>query len=214
MDAAADDRLRAVALVGVALAALAVGGWWWRAAAPAPTARPAPTPTARLDEVGPGDGTPSGVPDVRRTVRLETETGEAVRAGETSTVWIDPETGMVTDLDGPAGEFLYQPDPSGGLPLFTETIWREQRELTPGQGVTRQSTDDGARYLLQYRCTRPGTLVVTSTGAEIAGPPRIDCDGTTASADVLPGGGPFRVSLSAVGDKSIDVQAQLVALPR
>ncbi|RLP92767.1 hypothetical protein [Micromonospora sp. CV4] len=208
MDAAPDDRLRSAALVGVALAALAVGGWWWRAAAPAVTAQPVPTPTARVD-----DGGPDGTPDVRRTVQLDTGSGEIVRAGESSAVRVDPETGMVVDIEGPPGEFFYQGDAAGGLPRFSETIWREQRELAPGQGVIRQSNDDGSRYLLQYRCTRPGTMAVTSTGAEIAGPPRIDCDGSITTAEVLPGGGPFRVSLSAVGDQPIDVEVQLVALP-
>ncbi|SCE89509.1 hypothetical protein GA0070607_2927 [Micromonospora coriariae] len=219
MDAAADDRLRSAALVGVALAALAVGGWWWRAAAPVSTAGSA-GPSAATPTVGPTVSTAleramvAAPPDARVTVRLDSETGEVIERQSSSGVSIDPATGMVGTVDGVPGELFSQPDPSGGLPLFKETIWREERELTPGQGVTRQSTDDGSRYLLQYRCTRPGTMVVTSTGAAIAGRPRIDCDGTMASAEVLTGGGRFRVSLSAVGDGPIDVQVQLVALPR
>ncbi|MGQ5259283.1 hypothetical protein ACTWLT_00850 [Micromonospora sp. ZYX-F-536] len=211
MDAAADDRLRSAVLAGVTLAALAVGGWWWRTAAPAPVAGPVGPPTAEpsvsteLERV-----MATAVPGERVTVRVDPETGEGFRVQSAPRAMIDPTTGMITDIDGDPGLLFSE----GDLPSFRETIWREQRELVPGQGMTRQSTDDGARYLLQYRCTRPGAMAVTSTGAEIAGPPRIDCDGMIASAEVLPGGGPFRVSLSAVGDRPVDVEAQLVALPR
>ncbi|MGC4852645.1 hypothetical protein ACLQ24_04455 [Micromonospora sp. DT4] len=210
MDAGADDRLRSAVLVGVALAALAVGGWWWRAAAPAPAAGPVSPPV-----VAPSVSTELErslarlAPEERVTVRVDPQTGEAVRVRSDPRVVIDPETGAIADIEDGVGVLV----PGSDLPLFRETIWREQRELAPGEERTRQASDDGARYLLQYRCTRPGTLAVTSTGAAIAGPPRIDCDGTLASAEVLPGGGLFRVSLSAVGDWPIDVQAQLVALP-
>ncbi|MBQ0903550.1 hypothetical protein [Micromonospora sp. U21] len=212
MDAGPDDRLRSAALVVVAVAALAVGRWWWRAADPAPTVQPAPTPTVRLDEIGP-NGTPSGAPDVRRTVRVDTRTGEIVREGESSTVQIDPETGMNTDVDGPPGEFLYQGDPTDGLPRFSETIWQERATLTPGKSVIRQSTDDGGRYLLQYRCTRPGAMLLVVTGARLTGPSGIDCDGTVSTAEVNPIGGPIRVSLSTAGEEPVDAEAQLVALP-
>ncbi|MFG3557899.1 hypothetical protein ACGGAQ_26320 [Micromonospora sp. NPDC047557] len=205
MDAATDDRLRSAVLAGVTLAALAVGGWWWRAAAPAPVGVPSaePSVSTELERF-----LANGVPEGRVTLQVNPETGEAVRV-EGRPPLVDPETGTVIDLGDDQGVL----SPGSDLPSFRATIWREQRELTPGQGVTRQSSDDGSRFLLQYRCTRPGTMAVTSTGAEIVGPPRIDCDGTVASAEVLPGGGPFRVSLSAVGDKPIDVEAQLVALP-
>ncbi|WP_430498530.1 hypothetical protein ACQRWP_26355 [Micromonospora trifolii] len=215
MDATSDDRLRSVVLFGAAVAVLAVGGWWWRAAAPASTAGAAVPSAAAVPSVGPSVSTPmerllaAEQPDERLTVRMDPNTGEVLRVRSGSRVVIDPATGSITDIEGdPAVLF-----PSGDLPVFQETIWREERELAPGQGLTRQAGDDGARYLLQYRCTRPGTMAVTSTGAEIVGRPRIDCDGTVANAEVLPGSGPFRVSLSAV-DRPIDIQAQLVALPR
>ncbi|MEU4336398.1 hypothetical protein AB0F59_17500 [Micromonospora lupini] len=204
---AADDRLRSAVLAGVAVTALAVGGWWWRAAAPETAAGSTGLPTV-TPSVGPSVSTAlerllaSGVPEDRVTVRMNPETGEVVEFERRSAV--DPQT----------GETLGSEDAPGDLPVFRETIWREQRELTPGEGVTRQATDDGgAHYVLQYRCTRPGMLAVTSTGAEIAGPPRIDCDGTVATAEVRPGSGPFLVSLSAVGDQPIDVEAQLVSTP-
>ncbi|MEW2141269.1 hypothetical protein AB0869_00450 [Micromonospora vinacea] len=219
MDATADDRLRSAVLFGAAVAVLVVGGWWWRAAAPASTAGAA-VPSAAVPSVGPSVSTPldrllvqelaQEEPDERVTVRLDPNTGEVLRVRSGSRVVLDPATGSITDIEGdPAVLF-----PAGELPSFQETIWREERELAPGQGLTRQAGNDGGgRYLLQYRCTRPGTMAVTSTGAEIVGQPRIDCDGTVANAEVLPGGGPFRVSLSAV-DRPIDIQAQLVALPR
>lgn len=57
-------------------------------------------------------------------------------------------------------------------------------------------------------------MLVSVSGAGLAGPSEIDCDGTVASAEVLAHGRPFRVSLSATGEREIDVQAQLVLLPR
>ncbi|MEU0549627.1 hypothetical protein [Micromonospora sp. NPDC005979] len=211
MDAGADhDRLRSAVLVGVALGALAVGGWWWRAAAPVPVAgsvRPpvvAPSVSTELERV-----LARLEPESRVTMRVDSQRGEVVRMDGDRRVVIDPETGEATDLGADVGVLV----PGSDLPSFRSTIWREQRELAPGEERTRQASDDGSRFLLQYRCTRPGTLAVTSTGARLAGPARIDCDGTLASARLLPGGGPFRVSLSAVGDQPIDVEAQLVELP-
>ncbi|MCG5437386.1 hypothetical protein [Micromonospora foliorum] len=215
MDATADDRLRSVVLFGAAVAVLVVGAGWWRAAAPASTAGAAVPSAAAVPSVGPSVSTPMErllaveEPDERVTVRMDPNTGEVLRVRSDSRVVIDPATGSITDIEGdPAVLF-----PAGDLPSFQETIWREERDLAPGQGLTRQAGNDGARYLLQYRCTRAGALAVTSTEAKINGPARIDCDGTIAHADVLPGGGPFRLSLSAV-DRPIDIQAQLVALPR
>jgi hypothetical protein len=210
MDGVANDRVPSAVLVVVALAALAVGGWWWRAAAPAPVAGragpPAVTPSvsSELERLVAG-----AAPQERVTIRVDPQRGETVRVGGDPHVVIDRETGAITGLEDGVGVLV----PGSDLPLFRETIWREQRQLMPGEDRTRQASDDGSRYLLQYRCTRPGTLAVTSIGAEIGGPPRIDCDGALASAVVLPVGGPFRVSLSAVGDGPIDVQAQLVVLP-
>lgn len=127
---------------------------------------------------------------------------------------MDPETGEVTEVKRrPTSLPLGTGDVPGDLPVFEGTIWRQQGELVPGQDVTRQSANDGGRYQLQYRCTRPGAMMVTSTGAEILGPARIDCDGATTLAQVAPTGGPIRVSLSAVGDKPIDAEAQLFAEP-
>ncbi|RQX17376.1 hypothetical protein DDE19_11730 [Micromonospora ureilytica] len=214
MDATADDRLRSVVLFGAVAAVLVVGGWWWRAAAPASTAGAAVPSAAAVPSVGPSVSTPmerllaAEEPDERLTVRLDPNTGEVLRVHSDSRLVIDPETGSITDIEGDP-RVLFS---AGDLPVFQETIWREQRDLAAGQEVTRQAGNDGARYLLQYQCTRPGAMAVTTDGAKINGPVRIDCDGTIAHAEVLPGPGPFRVSLSAV-DRPIDIQAQLVALP-
>ncbi|MFF4878478.1 hypothetical protein [Micromonospora sp. NPDC000668] len=215
MDSEADDRLRSAVLAGVALAALAVGGWWWRAAAPAPTAGPAtaaptagPTVSTALDRV-----LASGVPGEGVTALVDPETGEATEVRRAPGVSIDPETGWITDIDGDSGEFFFQGDASGGLPRFSETIWRERATLTPGQPVTRQSADDGARYLLQYRCTGPGAMLLVITGAQIAGSPRVDCDGTVSVSEVDATGGLIRVSLSTAGEQPVEVEAQLAALP-
>ncbi|MBM7491304.1 hypothetical protein JOD64_002526 [Micromonospora luteifusca] len=206
MDPTTDDRLRSVVLVGVTVAALVAGGWWWRAAAPTPAASSARPPAA----------TPSVEPTVSSLERLlpSTEPDDSV------TFRVDPETGEVLEIRRPTRTFdpqvgatLGTGDAPGDLPVFEGTIWRQQGELIPGQDVTRQSTNDGARYLLQYRCTRPGAMMVTSTGAAIAGPSHIDCDGTMATAEVLPAGGPIRVSLTALGDHPIDAEAQLFVMP-
>jgi len=215
VDATADDRLRSVMLFGAAAAVLVVGGWWWRAAAPVSTAGTAVPSAAAVPSVGPSVSTPlerliaaEAEPEERITARMDPDTGEVIRVRGGPHAVIDPATGSITDIEGdPAA--LFAP---GDLPPFKETIWREERDLAPGQEVTREAGNHGARYLLQYKCTRPGTMAVTSDEAKINGPLRIDCDGMTAHAEVLPFGGPFRVSLSAV-DRPIDIQAQLVALP-
>ncbi|MEV1318605.1 hypothetical protein AB0J14_21270 [Micromonospora arborensis] len=201
MDPTADDRLRSAVLFGAAVAVLAVGGWWWRAAAPTPAASSARPPAAS--------------PSVEPTVSTPLERALALSEPDASVTFrMDPETGEVTEVKRrPTSLPLGTGDVPGDLPVFEGTIWRQQGELVPGQDVTRQSANDGGRYQLQYRCTRPGAMMVTSTGAEILGPARIDCDGATTLAQVAPTGGPIRVSLSAVGDKPIDAEAQLFAEP-
>ncbi|MEU7975626.1 hypothetical protein AB0B48_26695 [Micromonospora sp. NPDC049089] len=213
MDVTADDRLRSVVLFGAAAAALVVGGWWWHSAAPSSTPAAAVPPTA-APSAERSVSTPlerliaAEEPEARITARMDPDTGEVIRVESSPRTVIDLETGSIVDIEGDPA-LLFR---SGDLPSFNETVWREQREIAAGQEVTRQANDSGARYLLQYRCTRPGTLALTSDEAKINGQLRIDCDGTIANAEVLPFGGPFRLSLSA-GDRPIDIQAQLVVLP-
>ncbi|MFF0468932.1 hypothetical protein ACFYPX_16060 [Micromonospora zamorensis] len=214
MDTTADDRLRSAVLVGAAVAVLAVGGWWWQAAAPASTARSA-APSETAPSTGPSVSTAleralvTGVPGERLTMRVD-ESGEVVSISDGVRTEIDPETGKIVDIDGNLAAFFFE----GDLPSFQETIWRERAALAPGQSVVRQAPGDSGRHLLQYRCTRPGAMLVSVSGAGLAGPSQIDCDGTVASAEVLAHGRPFRVSLSAAGEREIDIQAQLVLLPR
>ncbi|MGW3887497.1 hypothetical protein ACWD69_02315 [Micromonospora chokoriensis] len=215
MRATTDDRLRSAALVGLAVAALAVGGGWWRAAAPTSTAGSAgPSPTAPT--VGPSVSTPLEralvtvvEPGERFTMRLD-DAGKVVSVPRGVWAELDPETGMIADVEGDPGVLFFQ----GGLLPFRETVWRERTALAPGERIVRQSAEGAARLLLQYRCTRPGSLTVTVVGAGLAGPSEIDCDGTVASARVLSHGRPFRVALSATGEREVDVEAQLVELPR
>ncbi|WP_030489987.1 hypothetical protein [Micromonospora chokoriensis] len=210
MDATTDERLRSAVLYGAAVAVLAVGGWWWHSAAPSPVARPADP--AAAPAVGPSAATPSRrvLPDgAEVTARVGADTGEVVRRPDAARMIIDTATGKITDIEGDPSWLFFQ----GELPPFRDTTWQERRPLVPGQRVVRQAAGGNARQLLQYRCTRPGTLSVTTSGAELAGPSEIDCDGMTTSAEVLSHGRPFRVSLSTVGVREIDVEAQLVTLP-
>ncbi|WP_433648735.1 hypothetical protein ACQP2C_17130 [Micromonospora zamorensis] len=214
MDTTADDRLRSAVLVGAAAAVLAVGGWWWQAAAPASTARSA-APSETVPSTGPSVSTAleralvTGVPGERLTMRVDAS-GEVVSIPEDAWPEIDPETGKIVDIHGDPAGLSFQ----GDLPSFRDAVWQERAALAPGQSVVRQAPGDSGRHLLQYRCTRPGAMLVSVSGAGLAGPSQIDCDGTVASAEVLAHGRPFRVSLSAAGEREIDVQAQLVLLPR
>ncbi|MDG4784223.1 hypothetical protein O7614_31675 [Micromonospora sp. WMMD961] len=215
MRATTDDRLRSAVLVGAAVAVLAAGGGWWRATAPASTAGSA-GPSTVAPTVGPSLGTALDralatrvVPGERLTVRVD-EAGEVVSVPGGLWAEIDPETGMIADIVGDPATLVFQ----GGLLPFRETVWRERVALGPGESVVRQSAGSSAGLLLQYQCTRPGGLTVTIVGAGLAGPSEIDCDGTVVSARVLSRGRPFRVSLSATGEREIDVEAQLVELPR
>ncbi|MET7706656.1 hypothetical protein [Micromonospora sp. NPDC005413] len=214
MDPTADDRLRSAVLFGAAVAVLAVGGWWWQAAAPTPTPGSA-GPVSAMPSAGPTVSTAmeralaAGEPDARVTILVDGE-GEVIRMRDAPRVTIDPATGSISDIEGDPSALFEE----GDLPAFRETVWRERFELVPGQTVARQAAGGDSRQLLQYRCTRPGTMLVTISGAGLAGPARVDCDGTIATAEVLAHGRPFRLSLATVGDSEIDVEAQLVTLPR
>ncbi|MEU7754552.1 hypothetical protein [Micromonospora sp. NPDC049171] len=211
MDAMADERLRSAVLFGATVAVLVAGGWWWRSAAPSPVAGPAGA--TATPAVGPSVSTPLDRALVRGgelTARVDGETGAAVRAVDAPRAVIDPANGTIIDIEGDPSWLFFR----GELPSFRETIWRERTVLAPGQRVVRQAGGGDSRYLLQYRCTRPGTLSVTVFDGELAGPSEIDCDGTITTTEVLSHGRPFRVALSTVGVREIDVEAQVVGLPR
>ncbi|MGC4811363.1 hypothetical protein ACLQ29_12645 [Micromonospora sp. DT228] len=211
MGATVDERLRSAVLFGATVAVLVAGGWWWRSAAPSPVSPPAGATVAPA--VGPSVSTPLDRALVRGgelTARVGGETGAVVRAVDVPRAVIDPASGEITDIEGDPSWLFFQ----GELPAFRETIWQERAVLVPRQRVVRQAGGGDSRYLLQYRCTRLGTLSVTVFEAESAGPSEIDCDGTITSAEVFSHGRPFRVSLSTVGVREIDFEAQLVGLPR
>ncbi|GAB3951429.1 hypothetical protein [Micromonospora vulcania] len=218
MEMAADDRLRSAVLVGVTLTALAVGGWWWRAEAPTtagsarqPTAEPAVTPTVSTAL----DRALVVTSDSGFTARVDGETGEIIRLeGDQVVSIVDPATGLTRGVIEAPDEPSSRADPSSELSAFSATIWRERTTLTPGESVIRQSAGEaGNRYLLQVRCTHPGTMLLVVTGARTTGPSRIDCDGRVETAEVTPIGGPIRVSLSTTGTRPVDAEAQLVELP-
>ncbi|GAB3176911.1 hypothetical protein FHX75_121532 [Micromonospora palomenae] len=208
MDDRADDRLRGGLLAAAALLAVAAGGaWWW---ANSPTTGPhgvsvgaSPAPRGVI---------PSRSPETLDEV-LAAHPGTAVR------VHIDGETGRVieaTELPGEASDLA--------LPRFTDTLWREHLTLTPGQEpVRRESLPDGARHLLQYRCTGPGELLISIVHGPDTDTAWTTCDGERGELELphpmepgpaLPAqSAPTRIELSAVGPRPVQVQAQLVAVP-
>ncbi|MEU5789245.1 hypothetical protein ABZ754_16145 [Micromonospora purpureochromogenes] len=208
MDDRADDRLRGGLLAAAALLAVTAGGGWWWANSP-PTG---PYGVTLGASAAPRGVVPSRPPETLDEV-LVAHPGTAVR------VHVDGETGRVieaTELPGEAS------DPA--LPRFTDTLWREHLTLTPGQEpVRRESLPDGARHLLQYRCTGPGELLISIVRGPDTDTVRTTCDGERGEFDLpharepgpaLPArSAPTRVELSAVGPRPVQVQAQLVAVP-
>ncbi|WP_446211686.1 hypothetical protein [Micromonospora sp. IBSANI012] len=208
MDEGADDRLRGGLLAAATLLAVAVGGGWWWANSPA--TGPAGVPVG----VGaaPRGVVPSRSPETLDEV-LAANPGTAVR------VHIDAETGRVieaTELPGEAGDLA--------LPGFTDTLWREHMTLTPGgEPVRRESLVDGARQLLQYRCTGPGDLLISIIRGPNMVTSQTTCDGELGELELPepmePGDAPpeqpllNRVEFSAAGPQPVRVEAQLVAVP-
>ncbi|NJP35782.1 hypothetical protein [Micromonospora thermarum] len=95
-----------------------------------------------------------------------------------------------------------------------DVVWRSRATITPGDGLIRRSyARDGDRYLLQFRCTGPGELLIVIDGARYAGPMTSGCGGPVTTATEVTGvGGPVQISLSTVNDQPVRVAAQLVAL--
>ncbi|MBO4162131.1 hypothetical protein [Micromonospora antibiotica] len=179
------DRLRGAVLAGAALFALVGGGWWWSAAAPA------------VDPVG-SAGTVSPAPSAlaeatRRVVVLDSRTGRVLGS---------------TELPGSSG------DPDVGLPTFTDTMWRERMTLVSGRApVLRESAPDGARHLFQYRCSGDGTLLVSVLHDDPPQRRQADCDGELVAWELTGPLGGTRLEFSAVGPGSVELEAQVVALP-
>ncbi|MEU4713401.1 hypothetical protein AB0F73_07075 [Micromonospora purpureochromogenes] len=204
----ADDRLRGGLLAAAALLAVAAGGAWWWVNSPAT----GPPGVAVGASGAPRGVVPSRSPETLDEV-LAAHPGTAVR------VHIDAETGRVieaTELPGEGSDLA--------LPRFTDTLWREHLTVIPGQEpVRRESLPDGARHLLQYRCTGPGELLISIIRGPNTDTARTTCDGElgelnlphpTEPEPALPAqSAPTRIEFSAVGPPPVQVQAQLVAVP-
>ncbi|MFG3699695.1 hypothetical protein ACGF5C_17490 [Micromonospora sp. NPDC047620] len=227
--AAAGDRLRAAVLAGSALAALVAGGWWWQTGAPATgPAAGAPTPSAQSRSgyvPGGGDAVVSsrvtldghevvsvwalpGDRDGGATFQVDPRTGAAFR--------VDPLTGAAFRVDS-GGRAGVRVDPEARrLGRLPNTIWRERATLgrENGRMVKQAAGEPAARFLLEYRCTGPGELLVVLERIRAAVPlPTVGCDGSVVSIELTAVGGPFRVSLSTADAEPLRVDAQLVGLP-
>lgn len=189
------DRLRGLALVVAASAVLAGGGAWWTLHAPV-TAGP-PEAASRADD-GPSD----------RRVDLDVRSGVPVHV-------VDPATGRVTVSAGngrpPAArvEGVDESSPATGV------VWRVRTTITAEEGLVRRSyARNGDRYLLQFRCTGPGELLIVVDGARYAGPLTSGCAGSVTTVTEVTGvGGPVQVSLSTVNEQPVRVAAQLMVAP-
>ncbi|WP_328342351.1 hypothetical protein [Micromonospora sp. NBC_00421] len=184
VEAGGGDRLRGAVLAGAVLLALLGGGWWWSATAPA---------TGR-----------TGTATVSPESSARTEATRRV-------VVIDPRTGRVlesTELPGASG------DPDVGLPTFTDTRWRERMTLVAGRApVRRESVADGARHLFQYRCSGDGTLLISILHDDPPERRQTDCDGELVAWELTGPDGLTRLEFSAVGPGSVELEAQVVAVP-
>ncbi|MEU1754666.1 hypothetical protein ABZ436_18635 [Micromonospora matsumotoense] len=180
-----NDRLRGAVLAGAALLALVAGGWWWSATAPATG------PAGMLATPPPGPST--GAEATRRVVVFDVRTGRVLES---------------TELPGVSG------DPDVGLPTFTDTWWRERMTLVAGRSpVRRESPADGARHLLQYRCSGDGTLLVSILHDDPPLQRRTACDGELVAWELTGPDGRTRLEFSAVGPGSVELEAQVVVVP-
>ncbi|MEV5766508.1 hypothetical protein AB0L34_18330 [Micromonospora sp. NPDC052213] len=140
--------------------------------------------------------------------RVDPRTGAAFR--------VDPLTGAAFRVDS-GGRAGVRVDPEARrLGRLPNTIWRERATLGRENGrVVKQAAGEAAtRFLLQYRCTGPGELLVVLERIRAAVPfPTVGCDGTVVSIELTAAGGPFRVSLSTADAEPLRVDAQLVGLP-
>ncbi|QGN46506.1 hypothetical protein ACN26Y_09515 [Micromonospora sp. WMMD558] len=188
-------RLRGAVLAVAALALLAAGGAWWTARAPALAATAA----------GDGSRTAAGPPG--RSVILDPRTGIPLPVADPATGRLAP-PGWPRPTPGTVVERVDDPLPSA------DVVWRGRATITPDNGLIRRSyARDGDRYLLQFRCTGPGELLIVIDGARYAGPLTSGCGGPVTTATEVTGvGGPVQISLSTVNEQPVRVEAQLVAL--
>ncbi|MFU8874926.1 hypothetical protein [Micromonospora sp. SL4-19] len=184
----AEDRVRGVLLAGLTVAALALGGWWWREAAPdfGPVV---PTPSPSLVE-------PTDQP-LGQVVYIDPATGQVVDG---------PETGLEDTV------ILHQaPDAPGPA---ERTIWVDRSHLGADDDplVRQAQAASGERYLLTLACTGPGQLAVEHFGAREEGSEAvIPCSASPTAVTLTASGGPLLVRFTAsIGE--IDLDARLTSL--
>ncbi|MFR9776652.1 hypothetical protein ACL02O_11420 [Micromonospora sp. MS34] len=191
-----DDRVRTALLVGVTVAALAVGAWWWRDAAPVlgPTGGPSPSP--------------SGAAFLQPGVRLvDPVTGQPL---------VEPGQPLVVHQEPGEPPVIHQ-EP-GEAPVLGGVVseeWHERSHLVPGdRPLARLSRSSGAtQYLLSIRCTGPGTVVVEFSGARYdPSPHNVRCAQSSETVAVEASGRPLLVRFAAV-EGELDLDARLSALP-
>ncbi|MEV6811441.1 hypothetical protein [Micromonospora sp. NPDC051296] len=206
MDGDHIHRLRGVVLAAAGVAALAVGGWWWQAEAPAPPA------------VGAGRGSATDEsPRATELWRVDPGTSvvTATDAAADSSVLLDTGTGAVLRLDGDTEGAAIEPGfgyPGAVRSGGRDVVWTERPTLRPGEMVVRQAPmADGERHLLRYTCTGPSKLLVVVTGGWAGDPMTLDCDGAVVMTEVIGSGGPVQVSFSTAGTEPVQLEAQLTA---
>ncbi|WP_328851399.1 hypothetical protein OG994_26990 [Micromonospora globbae] len=207
MGVEADDRLRRGVLAGATVLVLVAGGWWWRANAPDGTRAGSPrdvaaAPVGGTDPVrlGPADGRAGAV------VRVDPATGAAVLVTEgDAALPVDPGPRRRAE-PGTMTQGLV-------LPRDPDALWHDAVTLTRQRTVSQQVGGEDtppAAYLLQYRCTGPGTLRVSITGGRVVNRAPAVCDGAIRALVVVGTGGPLRVWLASAGTEWVRVAVQLV----
>lgn len=191
-------RLRGALLVGVGVAALALGGWWWRVEAPA-----SPPAGDRLGESSlredPVDWTTfRQEPGASSSIVLDSATGA---------VLVDPRTGQVVGsvVESDAGRG------AGRDAGRRAVVWTERASLSAGTALAREARiGRDERKLLIFSCTGPGELLVTVIGARAADPLTVGCDGTVITTEMTGTGANVTVSFSTAGAASLQLVARLI----
>ncbi|MCI4063090.1 hypothetical protein MRQ36_11070 [Micromonospora sp. R77] len=183
MGVQAEDRVRGALLAGLAVAVLAVGGWWWRGCAPATgpvTARTEPTPA-------------SGAPLDRLLVTVDSEDGRV--------------------LPGPEETLVLHQEPDGRAEVPSPVWVERSHLDGTGPPLVRQTNPSaGERHLLLVGCTGPGKLTVSFSGTGDGGPGLpVDCTGAPTTVAVTAAGGPLQVRFVAAGG-GVDLDARLSTL--
>ncbi|GAA0378377.1 hypothetical protein GCM10009541_21090 [Micromonospora gifhornensis] len=199
MDVDAISRLRGALLVGIGVAALALGGWWWRAEAPASPPAGERTEVASEDAVWQAD---------RSRFRQEPGTSSSiVIESTTGTVLVDPHTGQVIGS-------VAESDAGRGAGRGTArhaAVWTERASLNAGTALARESRlDRDERNVLVFSCTGPGELLVTVVGARAGDPLTAACDGTVITTEMVGTGANVTVLFSTAGAAPLQLVARLV----